>query len=203
MPANYEVHLNVGFVRDWAEKRVPSDLTGFHNDLVRVTVEAAELGAATAQGSVSKYTGTLANSIRVYAPIIRDTKKSFIVTQDVGTTQAYARPVEHGRSPNRANPPYDVIRRWVHLKWRRGQLAPHWMLRPRKTSKKLGKGRTHAPVGIEKTIDRAAFLIMRKIGRDGILGQGFLARGFGVSETYFNREITNVANQWLKRMGGP
>lgn len=82
--------------------------------------------------------------------------------------EVYPSVMEFGRKPGKM-PPIAGLLRWVHLKIRPGAEQ-------------------------EYTV---AYLIARKIGREGIKGRGFMKEGFGKAKTkiltFFNRALDDIA----------
>jgi len=93
----------------------------------------------------------------------------------------YWRYVEYGRKPGKM-PPRNVIENWIKVK----QIIPQPMT--------LSSGKTVVP-----TIPQLAFLIARKIGRDGIAPRPLFKDSFEESKKQFIEKIKEAIEQDVKR----
>lgn len=92
----------------------------------------------------------------------------------------YWKYVEEGRRPGK-QPPREVIEKWISVK----QIIPRPMT--------LKSGKTVTP-----TIPQLAFLIARKIGRDGIQGKHLFANSFQGVKQMFISKLTEAITQDIK-----
>lgn len=135
-------------------------------ELTAAVVTTAAAAQAEARAHAPVFMGTLANSIQLVGPQIRLDGPRLVISESVESNQNYAIVMEEGRRPGGKMPPAEPIERWVELKARRGDLS-------------LG----------ERTVRSVAFVIRRKIARDGTPAHKFFAKAKTLARRILHQQV--------------
>jgi len=161
----------------------PSALTELGQTYMGLAVNVAS-GAVQRNSPVN--VGTFRNSIANSVEVKGETITGSVFSQDEPIKVAV---IEEGRGANKKFPPLDVIRRWVQLKMgasievgltsigprRRGQSRLS-RAATRRESEGEGIGPRNTPFNI--ALNRTAYLVGRKIAKEGIEGKHVFLRSF-------------------------
>ncbi len=161
-------------------------------DMEQAVARARMLGERVAKKHVPVHTGELLNSIQGSGPHI-ETRPSGVVaiSAEVMARAPHAQVMESGRRPGKW-PPMRPIERWVRLKVRRGHFELGKAQRRRRGNRrKATKASTK-----EGQIRSLAFLVARKIARDGITPRGYMARAHYRAESSLRREVKKISGDW-------
>jgi hypothetical protein len=161
----------------------PAALTELGQTYMGLAVNVAQLAVQrNAPVNIGRFRDSIANSVEVKGETITGS----VFSQDEPIKVAV---IEEGRAPNQKFPRLEVIRRWVHLKMgasievaltsigprRRGQKRLS-RAATRRESEGDGAGPRNTPYNI--ALNRTAYLIGRKIAKEGIEGKHVFLRSF-------------------------
>jgi len=155
---------------------------------LREAVRYATLsGTGVARRMAPRFSGMLTNSIQPSLPTVVKLPNSLVVSGQFKTgSYEWSVVMEYGRRRGQRGPDPMAIWRWVDLKARRGQF--HLDRRP---------GESY-----EDAVERAAFLVARKIRIQGTDPRGYMRAGEGNAKYQLRKLVGNAVTISVERIVG-